>query len=528
MRRLFPLFPALVVLAAFATSATAQDIVPPRPVGAPLALSLDEAVLMAVERSEEVGLARSQVDLAAAQTRQAYSALFPQISANLNYTRAIQSSTEIGGDDTVVDPALIFDPDPTAPLEDRVTYLEDNAGNAALGAIGGLFSGLPFGQKNTYAATISLGQTIYSPQLGAGIQIAKHFREAAGYNLTEELADIRLQVQQAYIQALVAQELVVISQAAIVQAQSFLDTEQLRLTAGTNSELEVLRAQVELENLRPQLVQAQNAAELAVLDLKRLTNLPYGQPVALTTPLTLPAPDELENVALDAEALVSGRAAILAAEEQVAIAEQQVRLKRAAYLPSVSFQANYGRQLFTEEIFDFGGEWRPDFTVGVGVSVPIFNGFRRSAEVQQARVELSQAEFQTAQLREAVQLQAEQALGEKRRARALIAARQQTIEQAGRVYRLTGLQYDEGLSTPLEVSDARLSLLQARTNLVQALADFYNADANLLRAGTSTGTGGTLALPDGQLIPELPPLDTTRPTTTDTAPTPNVPTPDVP
>jgi outer membrane protein TolC len=56
-------------------------------------------------------------------------------------------------------------------------------------------------------------------------------------------------------------------------------------------------------------------------------------------------------------------------------------------------------------------------------------------------------------------------------------ARQRTVEVAQRVYDLTVLRYERGLATQLEVSDARLSLLQARTNLAQAIADFYTADS---------------------------------------------------
>ncbi|HSL70484.1 MAG TPA: TolC family protein, partial [Longimicrobiales bacterium] len=104
------------------------------------------------------------------------------------------------------------------------------------------------------------------------------------------------------------------------------------------------------------------------------------------------------------------------------------------------------------------------------------------AGIDQARVEFRQAQLQLAQLRENVQLQYEQAAGERRRAASAIAARQQTVTQAQRVYDLTVLRYDRGLATQLEVSDARLALLQARTNLAQALTDFYIADATVRRA----------------------------------------------
>ena len=509
MRRV-SLFGLLAALS-LAASASAQPIDPPPPSGPALPLSLGAAVTRALDGSEEVQLARARVDLAEAQVDQAYASLYPQLSANLAYQRTLASQFDSGDGGFAVPDSLRFDPDPNAPLEDRVRYLERNTPNAALGALGGLFSDLPFGQENTYTASLSGSQTLFSAQAFVGTRIAKGAREAVAYNEVEEVADVRLQVEQAYIQALVAREFVDISEAAIVQARAFLEDEQLRLRAGRASELEVLRAEVELENLRPQQVQAQNAADLAVLNLKRLTNIPYGQAVELTTPLTLPDPAALSDVELDPAAETSQRAAILAAEAQVGIREQQVRLQRAAYLPSVALSTNYGQTLFPSSAFAFDTSPRTDWTVSVGVQVPIFDGFRRRAQVAQARVELSQAELQRDQLVEAVQLQVEQALREKRRAAALIAARQTTVDQAARVYRLTELQYREGLATQLEVSNARLGLLQARSNLVQALADFYTADTDVARSLTGVA-GATSAFSMGGGAPLADPVDLAPPT----------------
>jgi len=497
-------FAGLLACLALAASASAQPIDPPDPSGPPIPLSLGAAVDLALSTSEEVQLAQAQVDLADAQVDQAYASLYPQINANLGYQRTLASQFDTGGFATP--DSLQFNPDPNAPLEDRVRYLEQNTPNAALGALGGLFSNLPFGRENTYSATLTGSQTLFSAQAFVGTRIAKSAREAVAYNETEQVADVRLQVEQAYIQALVAREFVSISEAAIQQAQAFLDRQRLLLQAGRASELEVLRAEVELENLRPQQVQAQNAADLAVLNLKRLTNIPYDQPVELTTELTLPPADALADVDLDPAAETSQRAAIRAAEAQVAIRQQQVRLQQASYLPTVGLSTNYGKTLFPSSAFAFDGDPRTDWTVSVGVQVPIFDGFRRRAQVAQARVELSQAELQRDQLVEAVQLQVEQALREKQRAATLIAARQTTVDQAARVYRLTELQYREGLATQLEVSNARLGLLQARSNLVQALADFYTADTDLARSLTGA-TGVPTAFTMGGGTPLAAPTD---------------------
>jgi outer membrane protein TolC len=116
---------------------------------------------------------------------------------------------------------------------------------------------------------------------------------------------------------------------------------------------------------------------------------------------------------------------------------------------------------------------------------------RRNAQLDQAQTNLNNARLQLAQLRENVQIQYQQAIGERRRAQETISARQQTVTQAQRVYDLMVLRYDRGLATQLDVSDARLALLQARTNLAQALSDFYVAEATVNRAlgGSAITTG---------------------------------------
>lgn len=443
-------------------------------------VSLQDAIARALSNSEEIRLARSQVDLAATQVRSARAEAFPQLNAQLGYTRTFASAFS-GGGFTLPD-SLKFEPDASLPLEERVKYLEDKTPTAALGGLGALFGNLPFGQENAYSAGLSGSAPLYSGgRLGAARRIATAFLSAAQFQLQEQTADIELQVRSAYYRARLAQELVTISYAAVEQAQRFLASEKVRLESGVGSELDVLRAEVSLANLQPPLVNATNAAEVATLDLKRLVDIPLRQPVKLTTTLDVPATVATIDSAAGVDAL-SRRAAIAAEERQVRIREEQVRIARSRYLPNVNLVVNYGRQLFPTTLFGFNQEWRTDFTAGIAVSVPLFNGNRTAAEVAQAQVVLNQERLRLTQLRENVQVEYERARGERERARASIQARQRTVDQAQRVHDLTVLRYEQGMASQLEVSDARLSLLQARTNLAQAVSDFQIADATLSRA----------------------------------------------
>lgn len=467
--------------------------------GAVERLSVEEAVARALRESQEVRLARSQVDRAAAQVKSARSAALPQINASLSYTRTFESPFSSGTSFELPD-SLKFEPDPTLPLEDRIQYLEDRAPLAGLGGLGQLFGNLPFGQKNTYVASVTGTQLLYSGgRVGAALEIAAHFEEAARLGLAEEVAEVEQQVRTAYYRALLAREMEQIARAALDQAEAFLEQERLRQRAGHASDLDVMRAEVATENLRPQLIQARNAADMAELDLKRLLNVPMDRPLELTTSLEASVGEALSAPGAAERAALERRAALEAAERQIAIREQQLMIAKRSFLPTVAVHMTYGRQMFPVDVFDFSADARKDWYAGVSVQLPIFDGFKRSAEVEAAQVAVEEARLQLEQLKEAVELQYEQALRERERARAAIDARRRTVDQADRVYALTELQYEKGLATQLEVSEARLALLQARTNLAQALTDFHIADAALLRAlgGSGAVAGGRVPAGSG-------------------------------
>lgn len=457
--------------------AAQQPRTPPQQTGV-IPLTVEEAVIRALFGSQEAKLARLQLDLAAADVKEARAAALPSLDASLDYTRTYASPFNTGGGFVLPD-SLKFTPDSTASIEQRLRYIEKNAANAGLGGLGSLFGNLPLGQVNGYVARLSGSQTLYSGgKVGAALRIARNYQDGVRFQINEQLADVELNVRTAYYRAVLAVELEKIASAALDQASAFSAQTKLRKDAGTASELDVLRAEVEMENLRPQLVQARNASALAILELKKLLDIPAGATLALTTPLDVPT-DTTNRTTLD----VNRRASVASAEKQVAIRESAIKVAKADYQPQVSLRFNLGSQAFPARTFDLGsGQWRPDVSATLGVSLPIFNGFRTQAAVQQARIELTQSQLQLEQTRENVTLEFEQARGERDRALASLASQQTTVGQAQRVYDLTVLRFDRGLSTQLEVTDARLALLRSRTNLAQAIADYRIADAKLIRA----------------------------------------------
>jgi outer membrane protein TolC len=443
-----------------------------------LRLSLEEAVARALRESEEIATARTAMAQADAQVVQATASALPQLSSSLTYNRAIRSIFDQAQGPPPVSDSLIppaFDPD-KSPHE-RFDLLSQLMVQDFMSA---LFGGLPFGRKNTYIATLTLTQPVYvGGKVGAALKVAEHYRAAARDQLAETEEDITLQVRSAYLTAGLAQRLVDIAVESRRLAGEHLSQVESFFEAGTAAEFDLLRARVDLENRDPIVVQAQNSATLALLDLKRLVNVPAEQQLRLTSEMD-PTVVEVDKPAL--RRMVMERPALQAAAEAVGMQEQAVKIARGNRLPTVTFLGTMGFQSFPDNPLPPGfDQWRKDWSAALSISLPIFDGFRTRGEIDMAQADLKTAELQADQLREALSLQLAGALAEYEAARSQIRARRETVGMAERALELAEVRFASGMSTQLEVSDAALLLDQARVNEVQSLYDYVRALATLER-----------------------------------------------
>jgi outer membrane protein TolC len=235
------------------------------------------------------------------------------------------------------------------------------------------------------------------------------------------------------------------------------------------------------------VVQAENAVDMAMLELKRLVNLPADRPLSLTTELD-PEMVDVDETAL-AE-LVLERPILQAAHETVLMREAAVRIYRSQRLPSLRLLGNLGFQAFPERVTPPGfDQWREDWSVSLAISWNPFDGFRTRGQIAEAQALLRRAHVEETQLREGLLVELAAALAEYETARAQIDARHETTILAERTLELAEIRFSNGLSTQLEVSDAALLLDQARVNEVQAQHDYFKALARLERL-----SGGQLQL----------------------------------
>jgi outer membrane protein TolC len=241
-------------------------------------------------------------------------------------------------------------------------------------------------------------------------------------------------------------------------------------------------------------VSARNAAEQALLQLRRLLNVPMARPVALASPLAFA--DGRVPVLQGESADGSARPALAGAEAMVEARRQAVRAELAGRWPKLTASATVSQQAYPT---DFAPR-RHDFVAAANGSVrlewPLFQGFRTFGTVEQARGELRQAEAERERERATVALDVAQARQEVQRMLSTLAARRGTAALATRAHHLATVRWQNGLSTQLEVSDARLQMQTAEVNEIAATKDYRLALLRLERACGRPLVLATMAIDD--------------------------------
>ena len=465
-------------------------------------LTLEQVLSLAEPRSEGISIAAAAVRRAEADQIRARSGRLPQLSAAASYDRSLASEFDnvfnTGGTGSTCPPLAL---NPQATLDARVAEIERAID---CGAVGGGFGSsidglqnLPFGRRNTWRASLSFSQSLWSGgRNGAQISLAGVGREFAQLGLTTARAQLLYEVTQAYYDAVLSDQLVNIAAATLEQAGATLRQVEAGLNAGTQPEFEVLRARVNRDTQQPVLIRQRVNRALAYLRLKRLLDLPAEADLQLTDALSdenLPPPpvfvervSAVENTlrSSDTPSLTVGtlslpeRVAVEQASATVRTREASLKLTEAQRMPTVSFNSNYARIAYPDNVlvpsFD-----RSNWTVGVSMSVPILTGGRQRGDEIVAREDLEQSRLQQKQAEELAALDTRSAWAELLAARAAWESTAGTVQQADRAYQIADVRYQSGVSTQLELSDARVQRQQAGANRALAARDLQVARARV-------------------------------------------------
>lgn len=333
----------------------------------------------------------------------------------------------------------------------------------------------PITRDDLTEGQIHFEQTLFSGPVIAGWKAAGAAERVAYYARMSAEGDVIQQVAEAYLRAIAAASSVDNARALVAEDQLALEHAREAHQAGTVANLDVLRAQVELQAQQQAEIAAENNLDKDLILLKRETGIAPGQKIELTdrapySDLALQTPDEVRAIAY------KSRQDYQNLQNQVV----EYRAVRSAYrserLPSLSFKGYYGVSTVN------GAGTHGNFAVFGTLSVPIFREARLRGDIDAAQAELNAANAKLDDLRERIDEQVRDALMDVATTAKLVDVARSDVDMARQALSDETDRVNAGVDSNLPLVTAQATLASAQNNLVESLYQYNVAKLGLARA----------------------------------------------
>jgi outer membrane protein len=409
----------------------------------PVRLTLAQAIEQAVTHNRDLASSRLSIETADAQVDEAYSAALPSVGVNARYTQNIKKQVfYFPGQDGIVRPIEI-------------------------------------GQNMDLSADLTVNQVLYSSALGTAVEAAKTYQGISRQQLRTKTSEIVLNVRRAYLGAQLAREVLRVNETVLSNTQENFRTTTALYKAGIRPEFDAIRAEVQLANQQPAVVQARDNYQLALDHLRVLLGIDETRPIEIEDVLVRPASLEVVEPTVDEarRILEANNPSLQALQLNSEVSRDMIDIRRSDYLPTVSAFGTLRLASAADKPADL--DLHTIAFAGINVSLNLFNGFRTDAQVRQAELVYAQSQQTYANVANLLKTQLEATLRRISSARQRISVSDKTIQQAEKGYRIATTSYKAGTSTQLQINDADLALAQAKLNQLNAVYDYNVALAEL-------------------------------------------------
>lgn len=424
--KVFKILFCLILLTAVAISSQAQDNAKP--------LTLQESVQYAMQNSPQIRIAQLSVEKNDQLVKEILSTGLPQVNLSGNYTYNLKIATSLV-------PAEFF------------------------GGSAGEFAKVQFGTKMNTTFTGEVSQLLFSRTFFVGLKAAKESRKLYELQTDQTKDEVAYTVAQLYYSIQVTQKQRNTLQANLNQVRRLLDLTQKQFTNGLAKKIDVDQLQVNRINVENQIKNLDLEVEQLKQSLKFNMAMPLDQPITLTDTIS-----ESSFTVPDIQMFTAD----FTQKKDLAILDVQAQLNqlnadqyRYGYWPSLSAFGNYnyqgqGNKFGDLTWFDFGA-------IGVNLNIPIFDGFKKRSQIQQAQIDQLQLNETRRLTTQSINLAYNQAMQELQTNINNLQALLENRRISEEVYRVSQSRFTEGIAPITEVLTAENSMREAQTNYLSAL-----------------------------------------------------------
>ncbi|MFH1049992.1 MAG: TolC family protein [bacterium] len=434
-------------------------------------LTLEQAIEIALENNTDTKIALMEVRKANAKVDEAFGYALPTVDFSANFMHYLEkpkipfidfqsllsystlmTMSQIG--------VLIPDPDGGEPIP--FSYNEPYKEKYSL---------LSMTLANSYEARLQVSQILFNSAVLKGIGASKIFLNLSQEALSGTVAKTVTNVSKAFYGVLLTQKMLEILRESLINAENNLKNVRAYNQQGIVSEFDMLRAEVQVENLRPMVVQMENGLDDTKNGLKIVMGLQQSEEIDVVGDIiyekaTLASEGELIDKAL------KKNFDLRTFETKRQVQEEMINIDRAEYWPTLAAFGSYSMS-GQSDTWDFM-KYNTGI-VGLNFSINLFNGLRTSEKVQQSTIAALQTDEQLIQLKEFLVSQLKSKLLNIKKVEAQIDIHEKTINLAQKAYDISNVKYREGTGTQLDIQNAEMALRQAKTNKLQAVYEYISA-----------------------------------------------------
>lgn len=337
--------------------------------------------------------------------------------------------------------------------------------------------GIPYSWNNT----IQANQLLFDGTFFLGLKAAKEFVAMSTIDIKRTEIDVENNVTKGYYAALIIDENILLFKNTIKRIEkTYYDINELYKN-GLVEKIDADRLKLTLANTQTQFSKLKDQKELIYYSLKMQMGLRVNELIEIT--------DKLDQLLINEIAFNSSEKMNYETRieyKKLLLGEKLNQLDRkrymVGYLPSLVAFGNYTYNTFGVEFSNLGNKFFDGTLVGMQLSLPIFDGLRKSAQIQQVKLNAKKLTNTKKMVENLIDLDRANAKSSYDRAKEQLSIQKDNFSLAQDIYNKASLKLKEGVGSSLELTNSDNDLKQAQTNYLSSIYDWLNAQIELNRA----------------------------------------------
>jgi outer membrane protein TolC len=351
----------------------------------------------------------------------------------------------------------------------------------------GTFIPVQMGTKYNFSAGISLTQKIFDPSFWVGLKAAKISRTMSEQNIQKTDEQTMYDITSAYYKAAIIKKQLDNMEKILAASGHTLKSSELKYQNGLVKKIVVDKIKVSYNATNSQVQQTELSYKQALNNLKFYMGMPVGNEIVLQAAL----PDSVAAAVESGDNInfVENRVDYQIQKTNIELYEADKQNNISAYLPTLSFYANYNFQAMRTE-FDFfksGRDWYNNSAIGLELKIPVFSGFKRYSKVEQSQLNIEKATENLKLTGQLIKVELSNYYIQFQNAIDNIQTERENLILAESVYQNTQLEFTQGTGSSLDLVQTESSLRETQNNYYNKLLTLYIAKLDLEKSqGTLT------------------------------------------